>query len=597
MSDVGGEIIIETPRPNKTDAPVNSAIPTESLEISIQSANPSNSFAVVTVEPVLPSTDEEKDIGDVDISTDADPVIFSGMDFSHNQKCGHGDVVAIDGHTLRATPELVNDRSNFLEKLPEGTRVDIIDCRLWTDTLGFSWLAVRTNTGKLGWLLIQNDKFYVTVYPIAQEVPHSVTGIPAGSFVAYVPPSECKEGPVSTEATATSIGVDLIPVVGDIKGLNEVYTGCDMVTGESLGNWRWLGLLGIVGLAELSLLRYSDEAVGGVRVVDNLSGSLRYSDEVVDAALRNADSASDFLKNLDELDEAGDLGSDALRYFDEGIGLSDEAIQSFAKLEQPCSFTPETVVMTFSGLQSISSIEIGTQVLAFDEETGHSGWFDVVATSAHLDQTLLTVDIGSETILTTPEHPFYVNESWVPAIDLKPGMVIYSAAGILTSILEVTVIERPTVMYNLTVEQAHTYFVGSGLWLVHNACSTVLRRHLADPGWGEDIPWQAHHIVPGEFEKHGHPFVMKAIDGGWDIDGAGNGIALPKLDEDAARLGLPAHRGSHPNYSSLVGDRLDDLNRQAIDESWSNQRCAQELQKLADQLRQELFGMFGFRLN
>lgn len=30
-------------------------------------------------------------------------------------------------------------------------------------------------------------------------------------------------------------------------------------------------------------------------------------------------------------------------------------------------------------------------------------------------------------------------------------------------------------MYNLTVQQAHTYFVGGQRWLVHNACSIVSR--------------------------------------------------------------------------------------------------------------------------
>ena len=29
---------------------------------------------------------------------------------------------------------------------------------------------------------------------------------------------------------------------------------------------------------------------------------------------------------------------------------------------------------------------------------------------------------------------------------------------------------RPQMMYNMTVATAHTYFVGDGQWLVHNAC-------------------------------------------------------------------------------------------------------------------------------
>ena len=39
----------------------------------------------------------------------------------------------------------------------------------------------------------------------------------------------------------------------------------------------------------------------------------------------------------------------------------------------------------------------------------------------------------------------------------------------------VEVVEQPQVMYNLTVAQAHTFFVGDGQWLVHNQCAKVLQ--------------------------------------------------------------------------------------------------------------------------
>lgn len=39
---------------------------------------------------------------------------------------------------------------------------------------------------------------------------------------------------------ATSLGLDFVPVVGDAKGIAEVFTGCDLVTGGELGHWRWL---------------------------------------------------------------------------------------------------------------------------------------------------------------------------------------------------------------------------------------------------------------------------------------------------------------------------------------------------------------------
>ena len=34
----------------------------------------------------------------------------------------------------------------------------------------------------------------------------------------------------------------------------------------------------------------------------------------------------------------------------------------------------------------------------------------------------------------------------------------------------IRLVVRPAVMYNLTVADAHTFFVGKAGWLVHNAC-------------------------------------------------------------------------------------------------------------------------------
>ncbi len=42
--------------------------------------------------------------------------------------------------------------------------------------------------------------------------------------------------------------LDFTPGVGDGKAIGEALIGCDLITGQKLGNWRWLGLLGIIGL-------------------------------------------------------------------------------------------------------------------------------------------------------------------------------------------------------------------------------------------------------------------------------------------------------------------------------------------------------------
>lgn len=95
-------------------------------------------------------------------------------------------------------------------------------------------------------------------------------------------------------------------------------------------------------------------------------------------------------------------------------------------------------------------------------------------------------------IRTTPEHPFYAMATappalslvegwlaagerqgrWTPAGDLKGGDHIQQADG-TTGVVQAVVFEAiDQVMYNLTVADAHTFFVGDGTWLVHNSCSS-----------------------------------------------------------------------------------------------------------------------------
>ena len=91
----------------------------------------------------------------------------------------------------------------------------------------------------------------------------------------------------------------------------------------------------------------------------------------------------------------------------------------------------------------------------------------------HVDPVLVTLVVNGEHIATTPEHPFYIGSNgWTPAGALQVGDEIRRATGEAGIVQSVTVTKRPQVMYNLTVADAHTFFVGNGQWLVHNECLT-----------------------------------------------------------------------------------------------------------------------------
>ncbi|MEM8535049.1 MAG: polymorphic toxin-type HINT domain-containing protein [Chloroflexota bacterium] len=224
--------------------------------------------------------------------------------------------------------------------------------------------------------------------------------------------------------------LDFIPVVGDVKGLIEVFTGCDLVTGEDLGHWRWAGLL----------------LMSEVRSVRHLDAVVTHADDMRHIPPHQGMSA--------------------------GGARSDMAPEARTRVDELCfnSFSAETLVSTEDGLRPISEIVIGDWVWAYDEATDEHGLFPVTDVIVHTDPTQVHLLIDGELLETTPEHPFYTLErGWVDAGDLWVGAHIRKADGSYGMVQFLAVEREAQVMYNLTVDEAHTFFVGAQRWLVHNS--------------------------------------------------------------------------------------------------------------------------------
>jgi hypothetical protein len=168
-------------------------------------------------------------------------------------------------------------------------------------------------------------------------------------------------------------------------------------------------------------------------------------------------------------------------------------------------FAPNTPVTTATGLTAIAALTIGTPVLAYNEATGDTGYYAVTQTHKNQDQDITYLDISGEAIETTSNHPFYLEKQvdnsqrpiikghetlskrWVGAGDLKPGDTIRKANGASGVVQFVKTVKERSVKYNLSVDAAHTYFVGGGQWLVHNTgadpCPTVLYHYTDDAGF------------------------------------------------------------------------------------------------------------------
>ncbi len=99
--------------------------------------------------------------------------------------------------------------------------------------------------------------------------------------------------------------------------------------------------------------------------------------------------------------------------------------------------------------------------------------------------------------------------------------------------------------------------------------AVAARRHLnrAVPGSGG----QSHHVIT--WEARSHELVQRAAQGGFNINGANNGIRLP----------LTQHLGSHGKYNAAIQSKLDSILR--ANPNISNVDAAAAVQSYADQLR------------
>ncbi|MFI7401668.1 polymorphic toxin-type HINT domain-containing protein [Streptomyces sp. NPDC049541] len=161
-----------------------------------------------------------------------------------------------------------------------------------------------------------------------------------------------------------------------------------------------------------------------------------------------------------------------------------------------CSFDPKTpVLMANRKTKPIGRIKPGDRVESADPATGkHRGSRKVTARLVHRDDDLVDVTIrgtdGHRTTLhTTSRHPFWdaTLHAWIPAGRIKPGHTVVTPTGGHLRIDAVTVRPGAAEMYNLTVQELHTYYVmadGTPV-LVHNSCGISEHADECYCNWGE----------------------------------------------------------------------------------------------------------------
>ncbi|MFG3285304.1 polymorphic toxin-type HINT domain-containing protein [Streptomyces sp. NPDC048111] len=251
----------------------------------------------------------------------------------------------------------------------------------------------------------------------------------------------------------------------------------------------------------------------------------------------------------------------------EGLGMLVEA-KAGARAAESClrnSFTADTQVLMADGTpKAIQSIKVGDTVIAADPETGASGPRAVTALIEGTgDKQLvdITVNDGAGNVRTTPVtatdgHPFWSPElhRWVPAGELKAGQWLQTGTGTWVQITAVHPHAEVGQVYNLTVDDLHTYYVLADTMpvLVHNCPARVSRNpgdlpDFVDPSGGYNRPprlpgaWQDEE---GTTRRVTEELADEGINRRSNV-GSAPGIAGKMVDG-------PQHPGAHGPAETLV---------------------------------------------
>ncbi len=175
-----------------------------------------------------------------------------------------------------------------------------------------------------------------------------------------------------------------------------------------------------------------------------------------------------------------------------------------------CLVAGSIIKMADGTVKTIETLQPNDLVISRDPETGKTEPERVTQTTSRKTAVLVTVAFDNpetnkvtEIIRCTPEHPVFVQEKgWVPAGMLTPGDLVSTFTGDPVKVGVITWQrdeKHGFTVYNLTVSDDHTYFVGTtsgGLW-VHNACPSKILGDTLEAA-GEHKPtgdYDAHHVV------------------------------------------------------------------------------------------------------
>ena len=199
----------------------------------------------------------------------------------------------------------------------------------------------------------------------------------------------------------------------------------------------------------------------------------------------------------------------------------------------------DTLVSTENGLRPIEEIQAGDYVWSENTETGKKELKKVLSVSVTETTTLVHVTTENGTVVdTTENHPFYVEgKGWCAAAELEAGDVLRTEDGERETVKSVQTekLDKAVKVYNLEIEDSHTYYVSADRVLVHNACRGG---KFSDVDAGKGVEEVAHHMPQNAYNAKndvsrgkGPALLMSKIDHALTRTFAGRGKKTMRTDD------------------------------------------------------------------
>jgi hypothetical protein len=187
-------------------------------------------------------------------------------------------------------------------------------------------------------------------------------------------------------------------------------------------------------------------------------------------------------------------GSSGARVAEEGALALEKTTESAlpevtgTALEGFCFAAGTLVATCAAGEQPIEMLQVGDQVLSRNDETGVMECRPIVRTFKRTAHDLAAVTVADahgndETLHATLDHRFWLDgRGWTKLRDLSTGDAMWSPRGQPTVAVEARTEVGASSVYNIEVEEDHTYFVGRDLIWVHNACTASQMNAIRETG-------------------------------------------------------------------------------------------------------------------